>query len=491
MEADDSCVIVGGRKSLPQVYIATEAETGSSNLRHRYSSGSSSAGTPNWHSSQPISTSTPQQKTPIKPSFGTPGLTSTGYGSFQPTSYTDAYVPPLSLRNENYTRRYRYSPPRKSEESIRIDSGYGRSNSYTTFPHSQSFSSDANTSLWDTFVSSPVQNLRQKLRGRPSYLDEGHSRSLKIQPQQFLACLILVIIITSIGFAFLISYKHFNSDERNEDRVNSRNRAIQFERAGKDQEGSDFENKLKKANNEEASIEISVKDVEKLGKDVENPSEEIDYLDDPTLDPDLNFLLEDDVTFEEVEKLKIALEEKSIALESRSTVVKESTSEVEVAVMKKLADFVELLVTGEESVGAEAAKTLEGVSGIEGTTLNMVVKNSGAEEELFDEVKPTKKKSRNANPLTKAVPVMKKSKAKSTKLLNVVETEVDKVENIQNPAQAVDYPDDPTFREGVLEGRVRRDDTNDEVVFGDKFRKYKDDREGGFRKQEEDVGDGE
>eukprot|EP00092_Neocalanus_flemingeri_P024143 GFUD01026190.1.p1 GENE.GFUD01026190.1~~GFUD01026190.1.p1 ORF type:complete len:473 (-),score=106.15 GFUD01026190.1:9-1427(-) len=472
MEADDSCVIVGGRKSLPQVYIATEAETGSSNLRHRYSSGSSSAGTPNWHSSQPISTSTPHQKTPIVPSFGTPGLTSTGYGSFQPTSYTDAYVPPLSLGNENYTRWYRYSPPRKSEESIRIDSGYGRSNSYTTFPHSQSFSSDANTSLWDTFVSSPVQNLRQKLRGRPSYLDEGHSRSLKIQPQQFLACLILVIIITSIGFAFLISYKHFNSDERNEDRVNSRNRAIQFERAGKDQEGSDFENKLKEANNEEASIEISVKDVEKLGKDVGNPSEEIDYLDDPTLDPDLNFLLEDDVTFEEVEKLKIALEEKSIALESRSTVVKESTSEVEVAVMKKLADFVELLVTGEESVGAEAAKTLEGVSGIEGTTL-------------------TKKKSRNANPLTKTVPVLKKSKARATKPVNVVETEVDKVENIQNPAQAVDYPDDLTFREGVLEGRVRRDDTNDEVVFGDKFRKYKDDREGGFRKQEEDVADGE
>eukprot|EP00092_Neocalanus_flemingeri_P027679 GFUD01030044.1.p1 GENE.GFUD01030044.1~~GFUD01030044.1.p1 ORF type:complete len:608 (+),score=112.93 GFUD01030044.1:51-1826(+) len=177
MEADDSCVIVGDRKSLRQVYIATEAETDSSNLRHRYSSGSSLAGTPNYCITPPTSTSTPDQKTTIMPSFSTPGCTSTGYGSFQPTS----------------------------EESIHIDSGYSGSNRYISFPHNQSSSSDTNTSLWDTIVSSPVQNLRQKLRGRPSYLDKGHSRSLKIQPQH--ACFIFAIIITSIGFASFISYK--------------------------------------------------------------------------------------------------------------------------------------------------------------------------------------------------------------------------------------------------------------------------------------------
>eukprot|EP00092_Neocalanus_flemingeri_P027682 GFUD01030047.1.p1 GENE.GFUD01030047.1~~GFUD01030047.1.p1 ORF type:complete len:499 (-),score=99.70 GFUD01030047.1:78-1526(-) len=482
MEADDSCVIVGDRKSLRQVYIATEAETDFCNLRHRYSSGSSLAGTPNYCITPPTSTSTPHQKTAIMPSFGTPGCTSTGYGSFQPTSYTDAYVPPLSLRNENYnyTSRYQYSPPRKSEESIRIDSGYGRSNSYSSFPNSQSSSSDANTSLWDTFVSSPVQNLRQKLRGRPSYLDEGHSRSLKIQPQQALACLIFLIIITSIGFALLISYKNFNRDEWNEDRVNGRNRALQFERAGKDQEGRDFENKLKEVSKEEAYIEIS---------------EELDYPDDPTFYQDLNFLLEDEVTFKEVEKLKITLEEKLISHKpstgESSTSVKDSPSEVEVVVLRKLAESVEeLLVTRDDSVGAEAAMTLGGVSGIEDSLLDVVVRNSGAEEKIL-EVKPTKKKSRNANPLTKAVPVLKMSKAKPTKALTEAETEVVKVENIQDPAQAVEYPDEPTFRKGVPEGRVRRDDTNDEVVFGDKFRKYKDDREGGFRKQEEDVGDGE
>ena len=96
-------------------------------------------------------------------------------------------------------------------------------------------------------VSSPVQNLRQKLRGRPSYLDEGHSRSWKIQPQQILACLIFLVILTSIGFAFLISYKHFNSGERNEDPLNGKYRAIQFGRAGleKNQDRGDMEDKLK------------------------------------------------------------------------------------------------------------------------------------------------------------------------------------------------------------------------------------------------------
>ena len=124
MEADESCVIVGNRKSLPQVYIATEAETGSYNLRHRYSSGSSSTGTPNC-TTPPLSTSTPHQKVTTMPSFGTPGCASIGYGSFQPTSYTDAYVPPLSLQNEKYTGQYQHYSPTKSEGLIRIDSGYG------------------------------------------------------------------------------------------------------------------------------------------------------------------------------------------------------------------------------------------------------------------------------------------------------------------------------------------------------------------------------
>ena len=128
MEADGSCVIVGSRKSLPQVYIATEAETNSSNLRHRYSSGSSSTGTPNC-TTPPISTSTPHHKANTMPSFGTPGCISTKYGSFQPSSYTDAYVPPLSLNNDNfsgYQYQDQFSNMKKSEESIRIDSGYGR-----------------------------------------------------------------------------------------------------------------------------------------------------------------------------------------------------------------------------------------------------------------------------------------------------------------------------------------------------------------------------
>ena len=131
--------------------------------------------------------------------------------------------------------------------------------------------------MWDTLVASPVQNLRQKLRGRPSYLDESHSRSWKIQPQQVLACLIFLVILTSVGFAFLISYKHFITQERKED-MNGKNKSIEFGKKGK--------------------VQDSIEDLETQITEVNEDSDE------------QSFLLKDDVTFEEVVKRKIVLEGK-------------------------------------------------------------------------------------------------------------------------------------------------------------------------------------
>ena len=129
MEGSDSCIIVGSRRSLPKVFITSESELDSSSLRHRYSSGSSSvgssSGTPN---TPPSSTSTPHSKASLLPRFGNPGCMTAGYGSFQPSSYTDAYVPPLSLERERFNSYQNnfLSQTKKADEVVRIDSGYGR-----------------------------------------------------------------------------------------------------------------------------------------------------------------------------------------------------------------------------------------------------------------------------------------------------------------------------------------------------------------------------
>ena len=310
----------------------------------------------------------------------------------------------------------------------------------------QSSISVSNTSVWDTMVSSPVQNLRQKLRGRPSYLDEGRSRGWKIQPQQILACLIFLVILISIGFAFLISYKHFNSEVRNKDPLNGKHRAIQFGRAGSGntQEGGDLENKLNDLSNERANMKVS--------------------------ELDLNILLDDDVTIEDVEKMKNELEGKVNSPEPSIgdlPIIKEYLPEVEAVVLKQLADSVEKLLLSEDSVGI--SDIFEG-NGFEETKIELALDNSETKNNL-EVSKLLKRKSKNSNPLIKSVLVLKKSKVESAKVLKEVET---KVEDIKGFAEDVVYPDDPTYRKAKSEERVRRDETEAEVVFGDKFRKYKD-----------------
>ena len=135
MNADESVVIVGNRRTLPNVKISTEIESDRVSLRQRYSSGGSSNGgsssSPNCVT-PPSSTSTPHQKTSKVKRFGTPGCMSNYYGSFQPSSYTDAYIPPLSVKNQDYNGAYQvHTPAMKNldEEFIKIDSGYGCSSS--------------------------------------------------------------------------------------------------------------------------------------------------------------------------------------------------------------------------------------------------------------------------------------------------------------------------------------------------------------------------
>lgn len=438
MEADDSCVLVGSRKSLPQVFIATEAEVGTSNLRHRYSSGSSSvgsSGTPNCIT-PPISTSTPHSKAAM-PKFGTPGCISTGYGSFQPSSYTDAYVPPLSLDNENF-RSYQNQFPnqKKVDEAIRIDSGYGRysdsSSSFNMPVSNQSFSSNS-TSLWDTIVASPVQNLRQKLRGRPSYVDESSSsRGWKVKPQQVLACLIFALIVTSIGFALFISYKHFNKNE-NDGNKNRKARVID----------SEMEDTAEK-DGAEVITEVHMVKSDKI------------------------YLLKDDITVKEVENMKIKMEFKLNSSAPSPQVILDndkSLSKDEANVLSKLAGSVEVIL---------ANGVLKDEINVKGE-IKTEVELNGKEVE---NVQRKKRRTKNANPLMKSIPEVKQSKVKSESMQQInVEVGMEENSKLENP-------DDPMFRGVQPMERVKRERTEDEVVFGDKFRKYKDEGMGGFRKKE-------
>ena len=324
-----------------------------------------------------------------------------------------------------------------------------------------------NTSLWDTIVTSPVQNLRQKLRGRPSYLDEGRTRGWKIQPQQVLACLIFALILTSIGFVFFISYKHFNRDDIDEDPLNAKAGVI----------------KLVEDKNVDLDKNLETEDDEEAGESV--------------FDDDLSFLLKDDVTAEEVEMMKIELESKVNSYEP-DTGPEQSISEVEAAVLTKLAGSVDdLLASGvsvdgqdididnelSEEVGIE--EFLDNENSEELRNDEPIVKENeiGSVENENEVVKPKKQKTKNTNPLMKAVPVAKKSKAKFAASLKNIKAKIDEIEISDVKVTDLDYPDDPTFREGQPDGRVKRGETEDEVMFGDKFRKYKSEKDGGFRKK--------
>jgi len=434
MEGSDSCIIVGSRRSLPKVFITSESESDSSSLRHRYSSGSSSvgssSGTPN---TPPSSTSTPHSKASLLPRFGNPGCMTAGYGSFQPSSYTDAYVPPLSLERErfiSYQNNF-LSQTKKADEVVRIDSGYGRGgdSSSDNFPRRNlNFSTSSSPSIWDSMVISPIKNFSQKLRGRPSFVDDGStSKQLKINPQHVLACLISSLIIISIILTIFISYNNFN-DKSN---------------------GKDSDQLLKLKSLSKISLEQ---------ESVEGIKEE------STLENDPRLLMKYNLTFEEVEKTRE--EELKIAVLSQVLLDSEdSHGDIEVKMNSQLDKSVQDSLTNDGRVNE-----------IESNEDDVLVSENESVKNHEQIHKSKKKKSRNLNPLTKSVRVVKKSKAKVPPA-EVKSLHIDEREN------SLDYPDDPTFRKIKKKKRTKRDEVDQPSVLGDRFRKLKNDNDGGFRKK--------
>merc|ERR1719341_2030501 len=149
-----------------------------------------------------------------------------------------------------------------------------------------------------------------------------------IKPQQVLACLIFALILTSICFAFFISYKHFNREDIDEDPSKGRVGVIKL-----DDENVDNGKQSQTVDEEEAGVDV-------------------------VLDDEQSFLLKDDVTAEEVVKMKIDLESKvnSYDLSPGSD---QPMSEVEAAILTKLAGSVDDLLASDVSVDDEAFETVD------------------------------------------------------------------------------------------------------------------------------------
>jgi len=493
MEGADSCIIVGTRKSLPKVYIGSESESDSGGLRHRYSSGSSSlgsssSGSPN---TPPSSTSTPYGKAALPQRFGVPGYINTGYGSFQPASYTDAYVPPLSLDRQKFGGyQNQFHHQNKSDEVIRIDSGYGRSrdDSYFMSRRNLSFNTSSSPSLWDSLVSSPIQNIRQKMRGRPSYVDEGSTASsrIKVKPQQILAGLIFALVLVSIVMILIISYKHFNNRQDSDKNDNNKPDSDKYFNNKPDSE------ELIKFNLQEEVV-TKRNDVKVEASSEEGMTESL--------------LLKDDVTIEEVEKMREELKAKIVSQSQELNDPKVSLGEAEAEILSNVAVYVEELLSIEVSTEdftvhkeskddkmQERDERRETFVKKEEEMKEIDVTNQKVEEFIVkgtENIK-SKKKSKNTNPLTKSVREYRKSKAKSRL------PKADPVNVGDKEDDVLDYPDDPTFRGVQNIKRTKRDEDGEDQGIGEKFRKYKtnngdqfrkytNDNDGGFRKKGSDL----
>jgi len=242
-EEKESVIVVGSRPTLPnqQVDMAEEYDQ---NLRCRGNHLGSSPPNVVGHG---LAASTPAQA-PLPgvdddrrayPCFGTPG----SLADMCPDQ-SFLHLSPLEVKESPIQSS---SPPNlklKLDQSYVVDSGYGvgtdishgsigsgisrRSSVFYPFPNPEG-SYVSNRTIWEMFT--PIRDLKKKWRGRPSYLDNPKDISFvdkfSLEPQQILGFLMLVVILASMGFMFLISFR--NMDEVNKE-MNNKYKSIEYGR---------------------------------------------------------------------------------------------------------------------------------------------------------------------------------------------------------------------------------------------------------------------
>ena len=301
------------------------------------------------------------------------------------------------------------------------------------------------SNLWHS-ITSPMSSIKNRFtgRGRQNFLDDERSGRWKVQPQQILGCLLFVTIFSSLGFAVLISVKHFGAGQEgstSSEPVNGKYQSLKFA-------------------NEKMNVE------EPAGKNIENANVDpqevspINMASDPIFDVinEIGQMSDRDLS-EKMEKLGPKIKASGIKIQKVEDTSDKSKDVLSVdAISEELLTTRPLIVEHPAPTQAPRVRHIpryEDSNNNDKTTENVIDKDSSIEKyvskdlvnsssDVLEVQKSTppknnlksRKKSRSVNPLTKTLKVDKMSKAKM----------IEKVTASLRDIESVDYPDLPTFR---------------------------------------------
>jgi len=254
---EGSEVVVGARKNLPQIFVCEVDEKGS--LRRRQVSDTAEDKV----KYVPGTSSTPHDANRYPQTYGT---FETVGGSYVPSPPMDGSAPPVNPQNPLYLQvpptPHHDSPPRKkSRDEYGFNSfgvnlgdsgfhddasyqeyqannssfrGYGKRSPLGGVDGSSNSSSSSRSwkrshgldgSVW-TSISSPVEDLRRKMKGRASFTDENMPW-IDVSKQQVIQGLCLFVVVTSIAFGLVGFARHFSSGPLEERFTHGKYRSIE------------------------------------------------------------------------------------------------------------------------------------------------------------------------------------------------------------------------------------------------------------------------
>merc|ERR1712112_557088 len=250
---EGSEVVVGARKNLPQIFVCEVDEKGS--LRRRQVSDT----TEDKVKYVPGTSSTPHHENRYPQTYGT---FETVGGSYVPSPPMDGSAPPVNPQNPVYLQvpptPHHDSPPRKKSRDeygfnsfgVNLgDSGFHDDASYqeyqannssfrgygkhsplggvdgSSYSRSWKRSHGLDGSVW-TSISSPVDDLGRKMKGRASFTDENMPW-IDVSKQQVIQGLCLFVVMTSIAFGLVGFARHFSSGPLEERFAHGKYRSIE------------------------------------------------------------------------------------------------------------------------------------------------------------------------------------------------------------------------------------------------------------------------
>eukprot|EP00092_Neocalanus_flemingeri_P025963 GFUD01028139.1.p1 GENE.GFUD01028139.1~~GFUD01028139.1.p1 ORF type:complete len:433 (+),score=121.08 GFUD01028139.1:34-1332(+) len=419
MDERESVIVVGTRPTLPHHQVEMEDPEVSLRFRRSNCSSPELVYSMNINVGPTASSPVPGQGTDRErsaPKFGTPGSLADMCPDLCPDQL---YLAPLDLKDTP-------SPnlKLKMDQTFQLDSGYGdggstgsdsgsRKSLFDPFPNPEgSYVSDS--SIWEMF--SPVEDLKRKWKGRPSYLENRKMGSMmdkfSLEPQQLFGFLVLMVM----GFAFLISFKHMGSDSM--DGINSKYQSIEFGM-------QKLEGRLRK----EGRRIVEVRDEE--GNILGGKKAAIQFIYDQgrskvvNAQVDVNDSLGEDVNAAaskefEVEFDALVVKDTAGELKTREAEVRSFEDEIEELENQMLERIrrLKMFDTGSQGTAPQPVRF-----GAKEETENEVVNKKSLDVELL-KVKPKKLKS-HANPLVKQVVKPKMSKAKGAVKSSVVIQQID------------------------------------------------------------------